>query len=115
MCPNEVEDAFFGICLGVQIASPINSAFKTGRFRACPRTGQGPRRSRSSGTFFITTAPSRPATPTDGRPTDDVFSFRFAFMTNGQIKPQSVKPHEDLLSEFPFMGFRIPAKVAASF
>jgi hypothetical protein len=58
---------------------------------------------------------TRPARYPNGRtPTDDVFSFRFAFMTNGQIKPQPVKPHEDLLSEFPFMGIPHPVKVAGS-
>jgi len=58
---------------------------------------------------------TKPARYPNGRtPTDDVFSFRFAFMTNGQIKPQSIKPHEDLLSEFPFMGVPHPAKVAES-
>jgi hypothetical protein len=35
-------------------------------------------------------------------------------MTNGQIKPQAIKPHEDLLPEFPFMGIPHPAKVAES-
>lgn len=58
---------------------------------------------------------TRPARYPNGRtPTDDVFSFRFAFMTNGQIKPQAVKPHEDLLSEFPFMGIPHPVKAAVS-
>jgi hypothetical protein len=56
---------------------------------------------------------TRPARYPNGRtPTDDVFSFRFAFMTNGQIKPQPVKPHDDLLSDFPFMGIPHPVKVA---
>jgi hypothetical protein len=58
---------------------------------------------------------TRPARDSNRRtPTDDVFSLRFAFTTNGQIKPQTVKPHEDLLSEFPFMGIPHPAKVAES-
>jgi Domain of unknown function (DUF4331) len=58
---------------------------------------------------------TKPARYPNGRtPTDDVFSLRFAFMTNGQIKPQPVKPHEDLLSEFPFMGIPHPTKVAES-
>jgi hypothetical protein len=37
-------------------------------------------------------------------PTDDVFSARMIFMTHGQVKPQDIKPHEDLLAEFPFLG-----------
>jgi hypothetical protein len=26
------------------------------------------------------------------------------FMVHGQASPQHVKPHEDLLAEFPFLG-----------
>jgi hypothetical protein len=26
------------------------------------------------------------------------------FMTHGQVKPQDIKPHEDLLDEFPYLG-----------
>jgi len=36
--------------------------------------------------------------------TDDVFSARMIFMVNGQASPQSVKPHEDLMGVFPFLG-----------
>jgi hypothetical protein len=36
--------------------------------------------------------------------TDDVFSARMAFMTHGQATPQSIKPHDDLLAMFPFLG-----------
>jgi hypothetical protein len=36
--------------------------------------------------------------------TDDVFSARMAFMTHGQATSQVVKPHDDLLVEFPFLG-----------
>jgi len=36
--------------------------------------------------------------------TDDVFSARMIFMTHGQVEPQSIKPHEDLLAEFPYLG-----------
>jgi hypothetical protein len=36
--------------------------------------------------------------------TDDVFSTRMIFMTHGQANPQGVKPHDDLMTEFPFLG-----------
>ena len=36
--------------------------------------------------------------------TDDVFSNRMIFMTHGKANPQGVKPHEDLLAVFPFLG-----------
>ena len=36
--------------------------------------------------------------------TDDVFSARMIFMVHGQAAPQSVGPHDDLLTEFPYLG-----------
>jgi hypothetical protein len=36
--------------------------------------------------------------------TDDVFSIRMIFMVHGQATPQSIKPHDDLTSAFPFLG-----------
>jgi hypothetical protein len=36
--------------------------------------------------------------------TDDVFSTRMVFMTHGQANPQGVKPHDDLMAVFPFLG-----------
>jgi hypothetical protein len=46
-----------------------------------------------------------PAHYPNGRvPTDDVFSARMLFMVHGEASPQHVKPHEDLLAEFPFLG-----------
>jgi len=36
--------------------------------------------------------------------TDDVFSARMIFMTHGQATPQAIKPHDDLLATFPFLG-----------
>jgi hypothetical protein len=48
---------------------------------------------------------SRPAGYPNGRAiTDDAFSARFAWLTNGKITPDGLKPHEDLLAEFPFLG-----------
>jgi Domain of unknown function (DUF4331) len=36
--------------------------------------------------------------------TDDVFSARMIFMVHGQATPQNIKPHDDLLAAFPFLG-----------
>jgi hypothetical protein len=36
--------------------------------------------------------------------TDDVFSARMIFMVHGQATPQLVRPHDDLLAAFPFLG-----------
>ena len=36
--------------------------------------------------------------------TDDVFSIRMIFMTHGAANPQGVKPHDDLMQVFPFLG-----------
>ena len=57
----------------------------------------------------------KPAHYPNGRTTtDDVFSARLIFMVNGQVGPQAIKPHRDLLPEFPFMGIPHRDKVAAS-
>src|SRR4029079_17377576 len=48
---------------------------------------------------------TRPAHYPNGRVmTDDVFSTRMIFMTHGQATPQPVKPHEDWMAVFPFLG-----------
>jgi hypothetical protein len=48
---------------------------------------------------------ARPAAYPNGRAlTDDVFSARMAWLTNGRVGPDGLKPHEDLLAEFPFLG-----------
>src|SRR5215472_4707003 len=52
---------------------------------------------------------TRPAHYPNGRvPTDDVFSARMIFMVHGQATAQPVKPHDDLLAEFPFLGIPHP-------
>jgi hypothetical protein len=33
--------------------------------------------------------------------TDDVYSLRFAWLTNGKVPPSGLKPHDDLLAHFP--------------
>jgi hypothetical protein len=48
---------------------------------------------------------TRPAHYPNGRVmTDDVFSIRMIFMVHGQATPQNIKPHEDLMPAFPFLG-----------
>jgi len=47
----------------------------------------------------------RPAGYPNGRAvTDDCFSHRFAWMSDGAIPPQGLKPHDDLLAGFPYLG-----------
>jgi hypothetical protein len=48
---------------------------------------------------------TKPAAYPNGRAlTDDAFSARFAWMSNGKIPPDGLKPHDDLLAEFPYLG-----------
>jgi hypothetical protein len=48
---------------------------------------------------------TRPATYPNGRVlTDDVYSIRFAWLSNGKIPPSGLKPHDDLLARFPYLG-----------
>jgi hypothetical protein len=48
---------------------------------------------------------TRPAAYPNGRAlADDVFSARFAWLTNGKTGPDGLKPHADLLAEFPYLG-----------
>ncbi|WP_027861179.1 DUF4331 family protein [Marmoricola sp. URHB0036] len=48
---------------------------------------------------------SRPTAYPNGRAlTNDVFSARFAWMTKGRVGPDGLKPHDDMLPTFPFLG-----------
>jgi Domain of unknown function (DUF4331) len=48
---------------------------------------------------------ARPTAYPNGRAlTDDVFSARFAWLTNGKVGSDGLKPHDDLLAEFPYLG-----------
>jgi Domain of unknown function (DUF4331) len=48
---------------------------------------------------------AEPAAYPNGRAlTDDVFSARFAWLTNGKVGSGGLKPHDDLLAEFPYLG-----------
>jgi hypothetical protein len=42
--------------------------------------------------------------------TDDVFSARMIFMVHGQACPQLIKPHDDLMAVFPFLGMPHPQR-----
>jgi hypothetical protein len=48
---------------------------------------------------------TQPAHYPNGRvPTDDVYSMRFAWLSHGKVPPTGLKPHDDLLTEFPYLG-----------
>jgi hypothetical protein len=48
---------------------------------------------------------TKPAAYPNGRAlTDDAFSARFAWLTNGKVGPDGLKPHDDMLTEFPYLG-----------
>lgn len=48
---------------------------------------------------------TKPAAYPNGRKlTDDIYSYRFAWLRNGKIPPQGLKPHDDLLAHFPYLG-----------
>jgi hypothetical protein len=47
---------------------------------------------------------TRPTAYPNGRAlTDDAFSARFAWMSNGKVGPDGLKPHDDMLTEFPYL------------
>ncbi len=49
--------------------------------------------------------PSKPAKYPNGRVfTDDVINHRLAFLSKGDIPPTGLKPHTDILKEFPYIG-----------
>ncbi|WP_213451404.1 DUF4331 family protein [Rhizomonospora bruguierae] len=35
---------------------------------------------------------------------DDVFSYRFGWLTHGKVPPTGLKPHSDLTGQFPYLG-----------
>jgi hypothetical protein len=48
---------------------------------------------------------AEPAAYPNGRfLTDDVYSYRFGWISNGQIPPDGLEPHHDLSSELPYLG-----------
>jgi hypothetical protein len=53
---------------------------------------------------------TKPATYPNGRIlTDDVYSLRFAWLSNGKIPPSGLKPHDNLLAHFPYLGPPTPS------
>ncbi len=53
---------------------------------------------------------TKPATYPNGRIlTDDVYSKRFAWLSNGKIPPAGLKPHDNLLAAFPYLGPPAPS------
>jgi hypothetical protein len=53
----------------------------------------------------LTFDPSRPAKYPNGRTlTDDVIDYRLGFLTKGASRPSGLRPHADLLPEFPYLG-----------
>lgn len=54
--------------------------------------------------------PSKPAKYPNGRNfTDHVIAHRLAFLSKGDIPPDGLKPHTDLLKELPFLGTPHPS------
>ncbi|GAA1287749.1 hypothetical protein GCM10009609_62800 [Pseudonocardia aurantiaca] len=48
---------------------------------------------------------AQPAAYPNGRVlTNDVFSWRWAWLTHGRVGSQGLEPHKDLLAEFPYLG-----------
>jgi hypothetical protein len=57
----------------------------------------------------------RPASYPNGRvPTNDVYSYRFAWLTHGKVPPQGLKPHDDLQAEFSYLGLPHPQPAGTS-
>ena len=49
--------------------------------------------------------PSKPAEYPNGRVfTDDVINYRVAFLTKNECPPTGLKPHTDVMREFPYLG-----------
>jgi hypothetical protein len=54
---------------------------------------------------MLTFDPAKPARYPNGRSfTDDVINHRLSFLSKGDIPPTGLKPHTDILGEFPYLG-----------
>ena len=42
--------------------------------------------------------------PNGRRLIEDIYSYRFAWLTYGKVPPQGLKPHVGLLVDFPYLG-----------
>jgi hypothetical protein len=49
-----------------------------------------------------------PFYPNGRRPIEDIYSYRLAWLSYGKIPPQGLKPHADLLTDFPYLGPPVP-------
>ena len=59
--------------------------------------------------------PSKPARFPNGRTlTDHVVAHRLAFISKGEIPPDGLTPHTDLLKEFPYLGTPHPSPAPKS-
>jgi len=45
-----------------------------------------------------------PFYPNGRRPIEDIYSYRWAWLTYGNAPPTGLKPHADLLTDFPCLG-----------
>jgi hypothetical protein len=45
-----------------------------------------------------------PFYPNGRRPIEDIYSYRWAWLTYGKAPPTGLKPHADLLTDFPYLG-----------
>jgi len=45
-----------------------------------------------------------PFYPNGRRPIEDIYSYRWAWLSYGKIPPTGLKPHADLLTDFPYLG-----------
>ena len=45
-----------------------------------------------------------PFYPNGRRTIEDIYSYRFAWLSYGKVPPQGLKPHADLLTDFPYLG-----------
>ena len=54
---------------------------------------------------MLTFDPAKPARYPNGRSfTDDVINHRLSFLSKGDIPPTGLKPHTDILGQFPYLG-----------
>ncbi|MFK3985600.1 DUF4331 family protein [Micromonospora sp. NPDC050397] len=44
------------------------------------------------------------AYPNGRKLVDDVFSYRFGWLTHGKVPPTGLQPHDDMLPRFPYLG-----------
>ena len=55
-----------------------------------------------------------PFYPNGRRPIEDIYSYRWAWLNYGKIPPTGLKPHADLLTDFPYLGQRARRELIAT-